>query len=79
VALLNLDLDIYEPTLVALEHFVPLMVKGGIIIADEYALETFGGETKAIDEYFRKKLGTIPALKKFSWHSVPSAYIEVTW
>lgn len=79
IALLNIDLDLYEPTKVALEHFVPLMVKGGVIIADEYALESFGGETKAIDEYFNKTFGAKPKIKKFSWHSAPSGYIEVDW
>ncbi len=79
VALLNIDFDLYEPTKVALENFVPLMVRGGIIILDEYALETFGGETKAIDEYFKKAFGQVPKIKKFGWHSVPSGYIEVDW
>ncbi|MCX5794104.1 MAG: class I SAM-dependent methyltransferase [Elusimicrobia bacterium] len=79
IALLNVDFDLYEPTKVALEHFVPHMVRGGIIIADEYALETFAGETKAIDEYFQKNFGSRPKVQKFSWHSVPSAYIEVDW
>lgn len=79
IALLNIDLDLYEPTRVALEHFVPHMVRGGIIIADEYALESFGGETKAIDEYFRKNFKVTPKVKKFTWHSVPSAYIKVDW
>lgn len=79
IALLNIDFDLYGPTKVALENFVPLMLKGGIIILDEYALETFPGETKAIDEYFKKKFGSLPKIKKFSWHSVPSGYIEVDW
>lgn len=77
IALLNLDLDLYEPTKLALEHFVPLMVKGGIIIADEYAVDTFGGESKAIDEYFVKLTGAKPLIKKFPWHSNPSGYIEI--
>jgi len=79
VALLNIDFDIYEPTKVALENFVPLMVNGGIIILDEYALDTFAGETKAVDEYFRKRFGFVPKIKKFSWHSAPSGYIRVDW
>lgn len=79
VALLNLDLDLYEPTKVALENFVPLMVRGGIIIADEYAVDTFGGESKAIDEYFERTYSTRPKIKKFTWHSNPSGYIEVDW
>lgn len=79
IALLNLDLDLYEPTKVALEYFMPYMVKGGIIIADEYAVKTFGGESKAIDEWFIKNRGSRPRLKKYSWHSNPSAYFEIDW
>lgn len=79
IALLNLDVDLYLPTKVALEHFVPLMTRGGIIILDEYAVDTFGGESKAVDEYFIKTFGRRPSLSKFSWHSNPSAYIRVDW
>jgi hypothetical protein len=79
IALLNLDLDLYEPTKVALENFVPRMVRGGIIILDEYAVDTFGGESKAVDEYFQKQFGKRAEIKKFPWHSNPSGYIEVTW
>lgn len=79
IALLNLDLDIYLPTLVALEHFVPRMVHGGIILLDEYASTVFGGESKAVDEYFQDTLGRRPTIKKFTWHSNPSGYIEVDW
>ena len=32
VSLLNLDMDIFEPTKIALEHFVPRMPKGAVII-----------------------------------------------
>lgn len=79
VALLNIDCDLYEPTRAALEHFVPRMVRGGVIVLDEYALETFGGESKAVDEYFRKEFGRLPDIRKFTWHSVPSGYIVADW
>lgn len=79
IALLNLDVDLYAPTAVALNYFVPLMVRGGIIILDEYAVEIFGGESKAVDEYFEAKFGGKPRIQKFSWHSSPSAFIEVDW
>lgn len=77
VALLNLDLDLYEPTRVALEHFMPKMARGGVIIVDEYAVDTFGGETKAVDEYFMKHFGKRPRVIKFPWHSNPTGFIEV--
>lgn len=79
IALLNLDVDLYEPTRVALEHFVPQMVPGGIIVLDEYAVDTFGGESKAVDEYFQARFGRRPAIRKFTWHSNPSGYIIVDW
>ncbi|NDC49217.1 MAG: class I SAM-dependent methyltransferase [Micrococcales bacterium] len=79
IALLNLDLDLYEPTRVALEHFVPRMARGGIIIVDEYAVDTFGGETKAVDEYFAARFGKKPRVVKFPWHSNPTGFIEVDW
>lgn len=79
IALLNLDLDLYEPTKIALEFFVPKMVKGGIIILDEYADKNFGGETKAVDEYFKYNFGFNIKIEKFLWHSNPSGYIEVNW
>jgi hypothetical protein len=77
IALLNLDLDLYEPTKVALDHFVPRVVPGGVIIVDEYAVDTFGGESKAVDEYFLRTTGHPPKVQKFPWHSNPSAFVVV--
>jgi len=50
VALLYLDLDLYEPTKKALEAFVPRMPKGGIIVFDELNAKIFPGETIAVIE-----------------------------
>lgn len=77
ISLLNLDLDLYNVTKVALEQFVPRMVKGGIIVLDEYAHETFGGETKAIDDYWMENFGKKPQINKFHWHTNPSGYIII--
>lgn len=77
ISILNLDFDLYEPTKVALEHFEPLMSKGGIIILDEYADINWPGETQAVDEYFLNKYGIKPTIRKFPWHSNPSAYIVI--
>lgn len=79
IALLNLDLDLYEPTRIALENFVPRMARGGVIVVDEYAVDTFGGETKAVDEYFESHFGKRPRVIKFPWHSNPTGFIEVDW
>lgn len=79
LCLLNIDCDLYEPTRVALEHFVPRLVPGGVIILDEYAHEHFGGESQAVEEYFAGRFGKRPRIRKFPWHSVPSGYIVADW
>lgn len=48
VSLLNLDMDIFEPTKIALEHFVPRMPKGAVIIFDELNSKDWIGETMAV-------------------------------
>jgi hypothetical protein len=47
VALLNLDVDLYEPTKSLLEAFLPRMPKGGIIVFDQMNAKMFPGETMA--------------------------------
>lgn len=54
VALLYLDLDIYQPTKTSLKYFVPKMAKGSIIAFDEPNYKSFPGETIAALE----ELGT---------------------
>lgn len=48
VSLLHLDVDIYEPTKVALEYLVPRMPKGAIIMFDELNVDLWPGETLAV-------------------------------
>lgn len=47
----HLDLDLYEPIKGSVEYFYPRMVKGGIIVIDEYALARWPGARKAVDEF----------------------------
>ena len=51
ISLLNLDTDTYEPAVAALEHLWPRIVRGGVLVLDDYG--TFPGETKAVDDYFK--------------------------
>ena len=71
ISLLNLDTDIYEPAVTILEYLYPRIVKGGILILDDYGV--FPGETKAVDEYFTTKKIEI---KKFSFSKSPSYIIK---
>lgn len=50
VALLYLDVDLYEPTKAALETFLPRMPKGAIVAFDELNAQMFPGETDAAAE-----------------------------
>jgi hypothetical protein len=50
VAMLILDTDLYAPTKVALETFLPFMPKGAIVVLDEVAYRNFPGETSALRE-----------------------------
>jgi hypothetical protein len=50
IALLFLDFDLYEPTKVALECFLPRMPKGSIIALDEINNKFWPGETIAMLE-----------------------------
>lgn len=56
IALLHLDSDLYQSYKDCLEHFYPLVVKGGIIAFDEYQSgDIYPGCKKAVDEYFNGK------------------------
>lgn len=48
VALLYLDFDLYEPTVAALESFLPRMPKGAVIAFDELNQKQWPGETLAV-------------------------------
>lgn len=71
ISLLHLDLDLYEPTLAALGSLYPLVVPGGIVLLDEYGMETWPGESAAFDEFFGDHR---PHLLKFPYISSPGGY-----
>lgn len=50
VSLLFLDFDLYEPTKVALQHFLPRMPKGAVLAFDELDNPAWPGETLAMLE-----------------------------
>ena len=58
VSLLNVDVDIYEPTRDTLEYFWPLMQSSGIVLLDDYGFgkdsEKWPGAKKAVDEFCKQ-------------------------
>lgn len=71
ISLLHLDVDVYEPTLAALEAFYPVVVKGGLVVIDEFAHTTWAGETSAVEDYFKDKM---PKIQKFPFISLPGGF-----
>jgi len=63
VSLLFLDLDLYEPTQVALRHFLPRMPRGAVLAFDELDNPMWPGETLALLE----ELGSRIRLRRLEW------------
>jgi|TARA_B110000438_G_C15819276_1_gene653547 hypothetical protein len=57
ISLLNIDVDVFEPTQTILDYFYNCVTKGGILILDDY--NSFPGETNAIDQFFKDKQESI--------------------
>jgi len=51
---IHIDLDLYKPTIKTLEFFYPKLVKGGIIVCDDYNSSQFPGAKNAWDEFFKR-------------------------
>ena len=70
VSLLFLDMDLYEPTKAAIEHFVPRMPRGAVIAFDELDNPMWPGETLALIESMgmgRLELRRMPWDPYISW------------
>jgi hypothetical protein len=70
ISLLHLDTDIYEPSKIILEILYDKVVRGGVIVLDDYG--TFAGETKAVDDFFADKEVHI---QKFPFSQSTPSYI----
>lgn len=71
IAFLHIDVDVYRPTQIALEFLYDRVVRGGVIVFDDYG--TVSGETKAVDEFMQQKDVTI---QKLSISHIPSFIVK---
>ncbi len=71
IALLHMDVDVYEPTKTVLEQLYPRVVPGGILMLDDYG--TVEGETKAVDEFFQ---GRDVEIHKPPYYHIPAYIIK---
>jgi Macrocin-O-methyltransferase (TylF) len=52
IALLHIDVDVYQPARVILDHLFDRVVRHGLVIFDDYG--TVAGETRAVDEFLQQ-------------------------
>lgn len=70
IALLHIDVDVYDPTRIILEQLYHRVVRGGIVVFDDFGM--VAGETRAIEEFFGSNG---PTLGKLPISHVP-AYVK---
>jgi O-methyltransferase len=63
IAFVHVDCDQYISAVAAIEHFMPLMVVGSIMLFDDYWCTS--GVTKAVDETFGKQIQLTDELKAY--------------
>ncbi|MCK9488777.1 MAG: TylF/MycF family methyltransferase [Xanthomonadales bacterium] len=68
LSLVHIDVDVYEPTTVILSQLYDRVVRGGLIVMDDYGI--IPGETRAVDKFFAEKGGVL--IEKSSVTHTPS-------
>ncbi len=71
IALLHLDVDVYEPSSTVMKILAPRVVPGGVVILDDYGI--FPGATKAVDEYLA---GRDEVVQKLPFAFAPAYFIK---
>jgi hypothetical protein len=57
IVYLAIDLNAVKPTIDTLNKFLPALVRGGVIIFDDYGVKEYHDTKKAIDEFLHNKQG----------------------
>jgi len=70
IALLHIDVDVYEATKSCLDYLYEKVVKGGIIVFDDYG--QVDGATKAINEFIKSIGKNDNIIKKLPYNYIPS-------
>ena len=73
-SIVNIDLDLYGPTKLALEFLYPRVVKGGVVILDDYA-GGFPGANRAVEEYLQEQNLDVK-IQKFPYTLTPSFIVK---
>jgi len=59
ICYLHIDLNAVKPTLASLEFFFPRLVKGGVILFDDYGWIKYNDTKQAVDKFFFDKDGIL--------------------
>jgi len=62
ISYLSIDLNSAKATVAVLEYFFPKLVKGGIILFDDYGWLDFHSTKEAVDKFFANKQGILMPL-----------------
>ncbi len=71
IVYLHIDLNSAKPTVATLDFFLPKLVKGGIILFDDYGWSGYIDTKRAIDKYFHEKgsiLMKLPTAQAIYFH-----------
>jgi len=71
IALLYLDVDLYQSYKETLEYFYPKVSQGGVITFDEYRDPLWLGATRAIDEFFEGREAITKSRIFNNWMQAP--------
>ena len=52
---IHIDVDLYQPILDSIQFFYPLLIKGGIMVFDDYGCLAFPGAKRAVDKFMDDK------------------------
>jgi len=74
IALLHIDVDVYEATKACLDYLYERVVKGGIIVFDDYG--QVEGATKAINEFIKSIGKNVNSIKKLTYNYIPAYMIK---
>jgi hypothetical protein len=74
IALLHIDVDVYEATNACLHHLYEKVVKGGIIVFDDYG--QIDGATKAINEFINSLGKDTTIIQKLPYNYIPAFMVK---
>jgi hypothetical protein len=74
IALLHIDVDVYEATKACLDYLYGRVVKGGIIIFDDYG--QIDGATQAINEFIKSTGKDTNMIQKLPYNYIPAFLVK---